>query len=61
MAVPFPSLFMPQSLDCCGAAGQDRKRDFLRANAGERALGGEDLAAALAWWREAGVDHDFRR
>ena len=26
---------------------------------GERALGGEDLTAALAWWREAGVEHDY--
>jgi uracil-DNA glycosylase len=58
MAVPFPG-FVPQSLDCSAAAGQDRKMTFSGQMAGERALSGGDLAAALAWWRDAGVDHDY--
>jgi uracil-DNA glycosylase len=32
---------------------------FSGQMAGERALGGADLAAALAWWRDAGVEHDY--
>jgi uracil-DNA glycosylase len=32
---------------------------FSGQMAGGRPLGGEDLAAALAWWRDAGVDHDY--
>jgi uracil-DNA glycosylase len=27
--------------------------------ASERPLGGDDLAAALAWWRDAGLEHDY--
>ena len=32
---------------------------FSGQMAGERALDGADLAAALAWWRDAGVEHDY--
>jgi uracil-DNA glycosylase len=32
---------------------------FSGQMAGERPLGGDDLAAALAWWRDAGVEHDY--
>jgi uracil-DNA glycosylase len=58
MAVPFPG-FVPQSLDCSAAAGQDCKMTFSGQMAGERPLDGGDLAAAVAWWRDAGVDHDY--
>jgi DNA polymerase len=42
------------SLDCCAAPGQDRLVEMNRET-----LSGRDLAGALAWWREAGVGHDF--
>jgi DNA polymerase len=42
------------SLDCCAAPGQDRMVELNRET-----LSGRDLAGALAWWREAGVGHDF--
>jgi uracil-DNA glycosylase len=43
------------------APGQVKTADvtFSAQIAGEQPLDGGDLAAALAWWREAGVEHDF--
>lgn len=32
---------------------------FSGQSQGERGSDGDDLAAALAWWRDAGVDHDY--
>lgn len=32
---------------------------FSSHNAGERPIGASDVTAALAWWRDAGVDHDY--
>ncbi len=32
---------------------------FSEQMAGDLPLGSGDLAAALAWWRDAGVDHDY--
>ncbi len=32
---------------------------FSGQMAGQRPLDGADLTAALAWWRDAGVDHDY--
>jgi uracil-DNA glycosylase len=45
---------LAKSLDCRVAAGQD-----LLVTATLSSLTADDLAGALDWWREAGVDHCF--
>ena len=46
-------------LDCSVAAGQDRNVTFSGETGGAGRTLAHDLRAALAWWRDAGVDLDF--
>lgn len=48
-----------ETLDCRLAAGQDRLVTLSRPSAGSEPIQHEAIAAAIAWWRDAGVDHDF--
>jgi uracil-DNA glycosylase len=54
MASTLPVLIARLSLDCCAAPGQDRLVDLNRET-----LSASDIAGALDWWREAGVDLDL--
>jgi DNA polymerase len=55
----FDHLFAGQSLDCCGHGGQDRKVSLSGTSTSATHTPGAAIAAALQWWRDAGVDYGF--